>query len=229
MDAEPKEEDREGQQHAEQRVDCSARKLVDEVGSEHQEPGMGQVHDLHHAVNDRHADRHRGIDAGQQQRQRSTGSGNRRRSFRDAHSGLGLRRDRLARRRIVREDDVHLVAGLVLDDHEGFDLAVLAEAQHLAGQQRVLRFRLAQLVADGRLVEAAGALDRHRQHARRVVGGGRIPGIGRMAGERLIVLDELLDLRIGELRRPPDAGERCSRWRLPAPCGRPPPARAHRS
>ena len=42
--------------------------LVSEIGAQHHEAGVGQVDDLHHPVDDGHAHRHHGVNAGQQQR-----------------------------------------------------------------------------------------------------------------------------------------------------------------
>src|SRR5229473_7418092 len=73
---------------------------------------------------------------------------------------LGLRCNRLPRGGIERKYDVHLVLGLILNNHEApRDLAVLSEAQHLARQEGILQFHLPQLIADGRLVQAAGVLN----------------------------------------------------------------------
>jgi hypothetical protein len=56
----------EGKNGAEQWIDVKAVvKFVDEIGAEHQETGVGEVYDFQDAVNDGHADRHGGVNAGE--------------------------------------------------------------------------------------------------------------------------------------------------------------------
>src|SRR6185503_1998489 len=59
---------RQGDHGAKDRINVEAvEHLQGKVRSQHQEPGVRQVHDLHDSVNHGHADSHGGIDACQQQ------------------------------------------------------------------------------------------------------------------------------------------------------------------
>ena len=62
-------EDRKRQEHTEERVNAKVRiEFVDEIGPQHEETGVGQIHDLHDPIDDGHADRHYGVNTGQEQR-----------------------------------------------------------------------------------------------------------------------------------------------------------------
>jgi len=63
------EENRQGEHRAKNRINVKTLKQFQgEVRAQHQEPGVGQVHNFHDAVNHGHPDRHRRIHAGQKQR-----------------------------------------------------------------------------------------------------------------------------------------------------------------
>src|SRR5277367_3499835 len=117
------------------------------------------------------------------------------RTAKSAALALRLWRDWLARGHVRGKHDVHLPVGLILHDDEGIGgLAVRAELERPAGKQRVLQFSGTELIANRGLVEAARLFNGLSQDAHSLVGGGRVPGIGRVAGGRGVVGIKFLHL-----------------------------------
>src|SRR5262249_7406019 len=127
-------------------------------------------------------------------------------SVRVGRTGPG--RDRGPGGRVFGKHDVDFAVGLVLHHDEGrSDLPVGPEFELGAGEQRVFELDLAQGIAYRGAVGGSGLLDGRGEHAHAVVRRGGVPRIGVATGELLVVVIELLHLFVGQLARPPDAGE----------------------
>ena len=95
-----------------------------------------------------------------------------------------------------------------MDDHKRVsNLPIGAELYRSPRKQRILQHCFAQSITNFGFVGRPRLADGLGQNAHCIISCSRIPGVRIAAGERLVILDELLHLGIRQLVRPPDSGK----------------------